>query len=211
MTLVVLHGRLRRDFHGPFDLAVSTAAEAIRSLCCQVRGFERALREGVYRVVVRPVNPARPGLGVELGAEDLSLRLGSLALHVVPVVGGAKRGGIGKLILGTALIATAFVAAPAAGAGAGVFGAALGETAILGVTFGNIAMFGATMVLSGISQMLSPQPKAPKASETERTNSFLLGGQLNVYEQGGPIPLVYGRYRVGAVLVAAGLDTAEVA
>ncbi|MCW2242272.1 tail assembly protein [Azospirillum canadense] len=208
MTTIVLHGRLRREFGGPFVLQVCSAAEAARMLIAQVPGFRAALREGYYRIVYGPKAAVKRGRtmgGYEIGESDLTLRTGAEAIHFVPVAAGAGRGA-GKTILGAVIAVVAVVAAVyTGGASLSALGGSIAGT---GITYGSVALFGISMMVGGISQMLSPMPKAPNATETDKTNSYLLGGQLNIYEQGGPVPLVYGRYRVGTTLVSAGLDTA---
>jgi predicted phage tail protein len=203
-----LHGDLAR-FGGPFHLHVDTVGEAVRALCTQLRGLRAAIAAGSFRVIRGP-----QGSGLVMGEADLPMRLGrARELHVVPVPHGRGRGA-GKIILGAVLIAAAFVFAPAAAAGAGFLGANLGATAIagLGITYGNIAMFGVSMLFSGIAQMMSPTPKAPKPFEpADRRPSFLFEQPVNVSSQGSVIPLVYGRFRVGSVVVSASLETEDYA
>jgi hypothetical protein len=45
--------------------------------------------------------------------------------------------------------------------------------------------------------------KPPKQKEAVETNSYIFGGTQNVAGQGIPVPLGYGRLRVGSVVVSA--------
>lgn len=208
---VHLHGALGDRFGSQFRLDVSTAPEAVRALSVQLQGFREFVADHSFRVVRGDL-----AIGFELGEDDLSFRLGRADLHIVPVLAGSGRNGVGKIILGAVIIAAAFYFAPA------VVGA-LGPTQGLGtaaftvagsaVTYGNIAMVGAAIALGGISQALSPQPKVGDYSGRESPDerpSFLFNGAVNTSEQGGPVPLIYGRFRVGSQVVSAGLEVEQI-
>jgi len=51
----------------------------------------------------------------------------------------------------------------------------------------------------------------PNRGAVERAESYLLSGPTNTSVQGIPVPLIYGRVRVGAVLASAGLVVEELA
>lgn len=197
---VHLHGRLA-SFGGPFTLHVDTVGEAVRALCVQLRGLRQAIEAGAFRVI-----RGKWRGGLVMGPDDLPMRLGNAReLHLVPVVRGRGRGGA-KVVLGAVLIAAAFVTG----------GASLAGTAFTfagaSVSFGQIALFGVSLLLSGVAQMLSPQPKAPKPFEpADRRPSFLFEQPVNVSSQGSVIPLVYGRFRTGSVVVSASLEAEDYA
>jgi predicted phage tail protein len=207
---VVLHGRLRKKFGSEFTIAASTSARAVAVLCILKPGFRAALMEGEYRVVRGPMKG-----GVDLDERMLNLRLPpSGEMHIWPVAKGRKKGGIGKVIIGAVLVIAAVILAIPTGGGSLVFGASIfGAGALGGITVGTVALFGASMILGGITQMLSPQPKGSTAQDksVDPAQSFLLGGQLNVAEQGVPIPVIYGRVRTGSIVVSVGYEAAEVA
>lgn len=213
---VVLHGRLRRKFGPEYRLGVSSPAAALAALVLLVPGFRGAIEEGEYRV--------RRGTfkkGVDLSDAALRIRIvPGGEMHIIPVARGGKRGGAGKVILGTVMVIAAValmqpeflvgVGAMSAGEGALLAGAGistLGFSAPLigSFTIGNLALAGGAMILGGIIQMISPQPKSQTA---QSTNSYLLSGLGNTTQQGAPVPLVYGKTRTGSVVVSAGY-TAE--
>lgn len=205
MTAIYLHGSLADQFGERFDLAVSSAAEAIRALCCQLAGFRPAIRDGDWHVV-REAGEARHSLD----EGQLHLGLGSGDLHIVPALegaGGRNMRGIGKIVAGVALVAGAFMFAPAAGLGAPLL--SMGGNAIL--TYGSIAQFGAAMLLGGVSQLLSPAPQPLNGrNEVDRRESFLFQRAENVSAQGGAVPCGYGRFRVGSVVISAGLEAEQI-
>jgi predicted phage tail protein len=194
---IVLHGRLGKRFGRSFKLDVESPAEALRALILQLRGFREHLREGNYRIV-----RGQMSRGHDLDLDCCKLGLGSAGqLHIVPVVAGSASG-IGKVLAGVALVALAF-AMPYFAPGIAAFGVA-GLT-VAGVT----ASIGFSLALGGVAAMLAPSPTLAGGSATDPKASFLFGGQDNVTTQGGPVPLVYGLFRTGSVVISAGIDTEE--
>ncbi|MGE0256801.1 MAG: tail assembly protein [Alphaproteobacteria bacterium] len=218
MTLrtVHLHGALAGRFGARHRIAVATPVEAFRALAVLRPGFRQAVSDGAFRIVRGDLYG-----GIDLDGETLGLRLGTCDLHVVPVLAGAGGRGTGKIILGAAIIGLAVWAAPAAPlAAGGLEGAAASGLAAeaftafgTSVTWGNIAGVGVAMALAGVSQMLSPLPRVSDYALRERPEarpSFLFNGSLNTSEQGGPVPLGFGRFRVGSVVVSAGLAVEQI-
>lgn len=195
MRNVVLHGSLAKKYGSNFKLSVKTAGEAIRALSANFPGFMNDIREGAWHVV----RGNDPDKGIALDETQIAgFRLGKGDLHIVPFVAGSKRGGLLKVILGVVLIGAAFVLT----AGAGL-GAAIGGGMLSGVTGTQVALFGAAVALAGVSSLLAPEEKA---DDTEKQNSFTMAGPGNSYEQGNPVPLVYGEVITGGVLLSGGVD-----
>jgi predicted phage tail protein len=98
----------------------------------------------------------------------------------------------------------------------GVLGIAWGATAGLGVTFGQIAMIGVSMVFSGVAGLLSsgaPTGKEERATDRARPDdrpSFVFNGVTNNSQQGGPVPIVCGRHLVGSVVIDGGLAVEDI-
>jgi predicted phage tail protein len=228
MRAIHLHGRLSA-FGGPFSLDVATPREAVRALAVQLPGFRQAMSHGAFRLV-----RGQPDTGLAFDLAGLDFRLGNeRELHIVPALRGAGRGGFGKIIMGAILIAAVFltaggaaVAAPtlaageaAATMGTGVAAASgLGATAFTAfgatVTYGNIAMLGAGMVLNGAASFLAGTPKAPSYSSFEPADqraSFLINsGVVNVAEQGHPVPVGFGIALVGSVVGSGGIAVEDI-
>jgi predicted phage tail protein len=204
---VFLHGHLGAEFGEVFDLEISTAGEALRAFNANFPGrFIEVIKEGSYHLI-------RGDLDEGMGLEEVHLNtfnLGNGDLHIVPAVAGSSRSGKGgggaiKAVLGIALIGVAiFMSGGLAGAGLAGFGAAAFSIGGLSVTWGNIALFGVAMALSGVSQMLSPKDKPRQ--ETARDESFSFAGPINTNEQGSPVPLIYGRVMTGGHTVSSGID-----
>lgn len=202
---IILHGHLRKRFGKEFEMAVTTAGEALRALNANFPGdFIEALKEGSYALV----RGKRKG-GLSLDLEDVNtLRLGAGDLHVIPVTKGSKRGNGGalKIIVGVALIGASIFFA--GGTLAGMSTALPGALGSMGLTAGHLGVLGLSLVLAGVSQMLAPKEKP--VEETGREDSFMFNGPTNSQEQGNPIPLIYGRVITGSIPISAGLDIEQI-
>ncbi|WP_029311608.1 phage head spike fiber domain-containing protein [Acidiphilium angustum] len=198
---VHFHGRLKKQFGDSFDVGAEEVSSILRVLFLMVPGLRQEMAEGRYRLVRGKANS-----GDVLDLSMLRMRMGEArALHIFPVAAGAGGRGIGKDIIGAALIVTAIAitiyqpeigagidaaiaGSSATAAGAAAIGAAIGS---IGVSLG---LMGVSLLLGGISEAISPQPGLGA--------SYLLNGQVNTSAQGVAIPLVYGMCRVGTVLVS---------
>lgn len=205
MAVVHLHGALA-DYHpDPLILHVRTPAEAVRALLANFSGIGETIRAGEWHVVRGPLDA-----GFDLGPDELSFGLGpDTELHFLPAASGSGRGA-GKTILGAVIMIVAVAAAVYTGGGSLALGAEALNVAGYSVTYGSIAMFGATMMLSGISQMLAPTPKAQSFEAADQNKSYMFGGPTNRTEQGGPVPVIYGHVRVGGTLVAGSITVDDV-
>lgn len=198
---IVLHGALAEKFGGSFFLDVASAAEAVRALASQLRGFSAAVRKGEYQVKLDDTY---------IDESELPLCMGSArALHIIPVPCGSKNGGVFKVILGIALIGIGF----AVNAGAFAFSGAGGWTAAGNTLFGigakTFLALGAGMALSGIAMMLSPTPTVESNEKADDTPSHLFNGAINITEEGNCVPLCYGIFMCGSVVVSCGMTSSD--
>jgi len=69
------------------------------------------------------------------------------------------------------------------------------------------AAVGFALVSAGLSMLLTPTPKvqAQQQNTSAGLNSYLFGGRLNNARQGGPVPLGYGRLKIGSIVVSANI------
>jgi len=77
---------------------------------------------------------------------------------------------------------------------------------------------GLSMVMGGISGLLTPHPQAQPGQQAtdlaprpEDRPSFFFQGVTNNSQQGGPVPLVFGTHLVGSVVVGGSLNTQDIA
>lgn len=205
MRNVYLYGHLGKTFGRKFRFAADTPGAAIRLLNVNFPGFERALRNGYYRLIVG--DRVR---GDRWGLDEIEMNLGRADFHLVPVVAGSRaKGGAIKAVLGVALVGAAIffsggtLAAPLAGLSGAIPG--LGGIA----TFGNLAGLGLVTALAGVSQLISPQQKSETG--TSKADSYALSGPTNLGEQGFPVPVCIGEAIFGGIPISAGYDVEDIA
>ncbi|WP_426805399.1 tail assembly protein [Stenotrophomonas sp. SrG] len=178
---VILSGPLGREFGREFRLAVNSPAEAVRALCIMVPGFQQFLAKAKDRGLEFAVFIGRQNLGVH----QLKDPPGKDVIRIAPVLVGAKRGGVLQTIVGVVLIvigAVMNVYVPGSGA--------------------PLINLGVSMVIGGVVQMLSPQPKGLGAKDSpENAPSYSMNGTVNTQAQGNPVPLAYGGHDTKGMLV----------
>jgi predicted phage tail protein len=134
-------------------------------------------------------------------------------IRIIPVIAGAG-GAAAKIGIGIALIAVSFLLP-----GAGIFGttslfgvsAAQGGAVLAGLGSA-ISAVGASLVLGGVAQLISPTPKISSGEDStnDPRKSYSFSGIQNVTRQGVPVPIVYGEIIVGSVVISAGINTEDV-
>lgn len=206
MRTVHLYGRLGEEFGRRFELKVDSVAEAARALEANFPGrFYEAIRNGAYHLVRGQSHDD----GETLDESLLGFRYGAGDFHIVPVVAGSggNTKGIITIVIGVVIIAAALVLTAGAAA-PGLLALSAPAFTIFGATvsIGQLALLGVAMTLSGVSTLLTPTPKAPKFKGSEKKENFFFNGPINVAVQGGPVPVVYGRARIGSTVVSGGTE-----
>ena len=137
--------------------------------------------------------------------------IGKEDIHFVPVITGAR--GFGKIFLGALLIGGAFMFSPLTLGSFTAKGIAAGAVPFAKVGFLAKAAVGvgASLVLSGVSDLLFPLPDLPEfSSEQDPRLSFSFSGTQNTARAGTPVPIVYGEIMTGSVVISAAIDTQQV-
>ena len=197
---VKLYGQLAEFVgHKEFEVQADTVGKAVSFLIHNFPGVDAHMSPKYYQVKVGDF---------DIDKEEINYPVGKSDIHFIPVISGAGRG-IGKVLLGAALIGLAFalpVKVPFAPLKFGL-GGFTGGTA-LAATLGNIGVY---LVLSGVSEMLFPLPEPQKFnSEEDPQLSFNFSGVQNTSRAGTPVPIVYGEIITGSVVISAAIDTNQV-
>ena len=223
MKVVKVYGALRKKLgQCRFQFDVDTPAQALKALCVNFPGLDKWLidseQDGVgYRVT----------LGKEkLNEQNAMLFVAPFSEHevfsITPVIAGAG-GNVGASIgIGVGLIFASFLLPGAGlfGAGAGLLGitgsaGTVGALTTLGVALSGL---GASLVLGGIAQAISPAPVMSTATnnpmergrDAAKFESFTFSGIVNTAKQGLPVPIAYGRLFVGSAVLSSGLDVDQI-
>ena len=136
--------------HKEFEIQVDSLGKAVSFLVNNFPQVEKYMNPQYYQVKVGNYAVDKDEIHHPIGQEDI---------HIVPVIAGAGRG-LGKILLGAALIAGAFIINPALSfsfkSGVTGFGALTG---VSGAITKAAVYLGASLVLSGVSDMLFPLTK----------------------------------------------------
>jgi len=179
----------------------SSPKDVFSALCNQLQGFKEYMS-----------NAHENGIGFRLvdddpeGMDYANLLMGCRKLIIAPIVSGG--GTIGRILIGVALIALAFIP----GVGAPLASAVAAGTAKAGFTVVGSLLFslGTSLVLSGIASLLTPPVSNPK-SNTDKKDSFLFDRAAELTTQGDPVPILYGRFLAASPLVvSSALSTQQV-
>ena len=194
LNKVKLYGELAEFVgHKELEAVLNSPADAIRFLLCNFPGLEAHMANRHYKILTN---------NYEIHEEEIHYPVGKSDISIVPVISGAG-GGLGKTLLGVAMIGLAFaVPGSIAFTKAGITGGALSK-GLFGI--------GAALTLTGVSEMLFPLPKLPDFSNEEDPRiSFSFSGIQNTSRAGTSIPLCYGEIVTGSVVISAGIDTHQV-
>ena len=200
---VKLLGDLGQKFGRHYEFVADSPREVISALSNQLAGFKQYLCEAHERnVAFKLVDDDPEGMAYE------NTVMPCKRLIIAPMVMGG--GAAGKILLGVGLIALSFVSF-GAGAFAGVGGLAATSTAAAVPAFtaaGSMVLFklGATLLFTGIAELLTPTPK-----DGGREESFLFDQAAETSVQGTPVPLIYGRYlATSPALISSSVTTYQV-
>lgn len=188
MAIVKLLGELGELFGEIWDLEVRTPVQALQLIGCQTPGFVEYLANSDENGIHWRVSTIAHPIGMD--EDQLAHPMGDY-LVIAPVVTGS--GGFGKILLGAALIGAAFLV----------------PGGFLGISATTIGLFGASLVLGGISDMLTPRQKTPK--DREKLDSHLFNDASGTTAQGKPVAIAYGEgIWTGFPILSSGITTNEV-
>ncbi|MFK3912047.1 tail assembly protein [Enterobacter cancerogenus] len=186
MTRIELSGEPGKIFGKIHHRLINKVSEAGTALAKTIPGFESYMISSKSRGLTFAVFKGKKNIGVD----DLGFPVTGEVIRIVPVIIGGKKAGVLQTVLGAVLVAAGAVLSFTPWAAASPF----------------LYKFGAAMMLGGVVQMLSPQPSgiASKQSADNRA-SYAFGGVTNTAAQGYPVPLLYGRRRIGCAIISAGI------
>ncbi|QXO44626.1 tail assembly protein [Morganella morganii] len=189
MTKIELSGVLGKTFGKTHQRLISTTAESIRALCCTIPGFEQFLNTSKARGLTYAVFRGKKNIG----KDDLGFPVTGDVIRIVPIIIGSKKAGALQTIFGAVLVV----------AGALVSMLSYGWASPVG---GAMMKMGAAMALGGVIQMLSPQPGGlAMKDQGENKPSYAFGSPTNTVSQGYPVPIGYGKRRIGGAIISAGI------
>ena len=224
MTNITLHGEMGEQVgREHWTLNVSSIKEALRAI--QVLSKGKLLRYLVgaadksveYKVLVNK----REMMSAEevclekpesiFNSELVMINEKLDSLDIVPIIKGAGGGsgnnttkGVLALVLAVVLIATGVFAPAGFGIGLGATASATLATALVSAGIG--------LAVTGITLLMMTPPKFDdfrKIQEGGGKPSYLFDGPSNILGEGGPVPVGYGRMKIGSQTVEIALKNFE--
>lgn len=191
MVNVRFYGSLKQ-FGSEFRLDCQTTAEIVQALTSQIPKLRQFIQQGLFTVRV-----GRDYFDNRYLEQGLSHKLKDDAtVHFTPVLKGSKGGGLFGVIAGVAIIAGAIALGPLAG---------IISTNAAWI----VGSVGASLLLGGVAQMLTKMPEMKMGTEKEKKQSTAFSNLSNMTAQGKPMPLAYGRMRVGSLIISQGVETMD--
>ena len=186
--------------HKEFEVKADSISHAVSFLVNNFEGIEKYMNPKFYQVKVGNYAIDETEIYHPIGQQDI---------HFVPVIQGAG-GGLGRVLVGAALIGIAFATA---GTGVAAAGGLFSKAGFAAAGFGTKAALGigAGLLLGGVSEMLFPLPKPKEfSSEQDPRISFNFSGTSNTSRAGTPVPICYGEIITGSVVISGAIDTEQV-
>ena len=203
---IKVYGKLK-DFLGQstFEAAVKTPQQAINFLRANFVGIEKHMNNQLYKIKIG---------GTSVDGELLNMSA-SGDIQIIPVAIGAKgffRGitnvfkGAVNLVTDVVSSTVNFVANNALTIGATLFSGGIG---------GLLTTIGTSLIIDGVTSLLSPSRPVSSSSSVGDTDpamrgSYNFNGIQNVSSSGVPIPILYGLVFSGSIIVSSSVDTAQI-
>lgn len=182
MVNVRFYGSLKQ-FGTEFRLDCKTPAEVVQALTSQIPKLRQFIQQGLFTVRV-----GREYLDNRYLEQGLNQYLKDDAkVHFTPVLKGSKKAGLFQTIVGAVMV---------------VVGAVFQQYYLVGA--------GIAMVAGGVAQMLTKMPPMSTGKDAERKQSTSFSNLSNMAAQGRPMPLAYGRIRVGSLIISQGVETMDI-
>lgn len=185
MVNVRFYGSLKQ-FGTEFRLDCKTPAEVVQALTSQIPKLRQFIQQGLFTVRV-----GREYLDNRYLEQGLNQHLkDDSTVHFTPVLKGSKKAGLFQTIVGAVMVVV------------GAFTSWAGGAALIAGGIGLIA--------GGVAQMLTKMPSMSTGKDAERKQSTSFSNLSNMAAQGRPMPLAYGRIRVGSLIISQGVETMDI-
>ena len=186
MIKLTIYGRLRKFVgQSSFEINAKSPKEAFSFLVNNFQGVREHIKDQEYCIMAGDIRITEDLLDLQTESE----------IKIIPVVHGEL------FFLAAGALFTAW------GAGSTILGITIG--AALQSTF---LAIGINMLIGGVTDMLTPDPKPFGADRQEdpQDPNYNFTGLLNNSKQGVPINIIYGETLVGSTVVSSSIDTFQV-
>ncbi|MWN06303.1 tail assembly protein [Gilliamella sp. Pas-s95] len=198
LSNVTFKGAMAKQFGKNHQYDVQDIKEVLRALCATIKGFEKYMSSAH----MKGVKFAFFVDGKNIGIDEFDINASGKNYMIMPVTQGAKSGGMLQIIIGAIALVAAFFTA---GASLAAWGAAMAATTVTATSI--LTGIGISMMLGGVVQLLTPQPKfkAGGSSSAENKPNYGFGAPVNTNAVGYPVPDLLGEREIGGAVINAGI------
>lgn len=199
---ITLKGAMGKKFGRHHEYAVADFREALRAMCATIPGFKKYMSTAHIDGIRFAFFSGRENIGIE----EFDMAKGANEFVIMPIIEGAKRGGVLQVVIGAVALVAAFFTA---GASMAAWGAALSAGAMSATTV--LTGIGISMMLGGVVQLLTPQPSmnVGASSSTDNKPNYAFGAPVNTVAMGYPVPVLYGEREIGGAIISAGIFSSD--
>lgn len=196
MTQVKLLGELGDKFGSDWSSNSKSMRDIFKLIDCQVEGFKEYLQDCHEKNIGFTIQNGEDFIDYD----DLLLCEVKDTVIISAVPAGSGKG-LGKILAAIAVIAAIFLFPGTFVAGGAEMGfkEAVTQAMSAGLTIpGNLVVaLGANLAIAGLTEM-----SAPDAGDMTSDPSFLFNGADNSIEQGKPVPVLYGKMKIGGTPIS---------
>jgi predicted phage tail protein len=201
LKTLILDGRMAKKFGRIHKFDVADLPEMLRAMCSQVRGFKRYLSEGHMHGIRFAFFNGKHNIGLD----EFDMTNGSEVYRIMAITEGSKRGGVLQIVIGAVALVAAFFTAGGSLVALGMSAAAAAATTTA------LTGLGLSMMLGGVVQLLTPQPKynVGASSSTDNKPNYAFGAPVNTVAMGYPVPVLFGEREIGGAIISAGIFSSD--
>lgn len=182
MTVINIHGILGKEFGETMSMLINRPKEILEAIDANKRNFKSRLTqlalEGVHYTILIDGKSIKK-------MEEMDIKKRPTTVDLVPI------------ICGHGAIAAAVIAVGAFAA------AATGVTLGIGITMATWVSIGVMALGMAVQMAMAPKPEMDRTESTisGAKQSFMMSNKGNLIEQGSPVPVGYGRLRIGSRVI----------
>ena len=183
-------GKLRQFSKKPVQIEADTTQMMMQGLILMFGPrFRQMIRDGEWHLTRNMKLKDVKSYDDTISHEELAFNLGkTVEIWLCPAM--KAKSAVARIVVGVILIVV------------GVFTTWFGGAGIYAI------QAGISLILGGVVELLTPKPKIGQQNQAGQNPSFMFNGTVNVTEQGGAVPIVYGRVpRASSLVLSAGMTT----
>lgn len=188
---VYLEGAIAKKFGSEFTIYAESVADVWRCLNCNFPELREYLIECHEKDIGFLCQVGDKGLDNE---EEMLLKIQAGDVFISPQPAGSKSG-LGKILAAIAIVILVAYTGGYAFFGNSMvsFGTAVAATGTVGLVALGVAV---NLALTGLQQMMAPDPSLDTPNTNAGENSYLFQGSEQTVLEGDPVPVAYGELRI---------------